>query len=151
MDNNEYFMSIAILEAKKAFKKDETPIGAVIVKDGVIISKAHNLRETKNNALYHAEILAIDKACKKLGSWRLVDCDIYVTLEPCLMCAGAIMQARVKNVFFGASDPKGGAFGSSINLNEIKTINHHPNITSGILKEECSQLLKDFFKKKREK
>lgn len=151
MDNNEYFMSKAILEAKKAFKKDEAPIGAVIVKDGVIISKAHNLRETKNNALYHAEILAIDKACKKLGSWRLVDCDLYVTLEPCLMCAGAIMQARVKNVFFGASDPKGGAFGSSINLNEIKTINHHPNITCGILKDECSQLLKDFFKKKREK
>lgn len=150
MDNHEYFMSLALKEAKLAYKKDETPIGAVIVKDGKVIAKAHNLRETKNNALYHAEILAINKACKKLGSWRLIDCDLYVTLEPCLMCAGAIIQSRIKNVYYGASDPKGGAFGSSINLNEITTINHHPNINSGILKEECGQILKDFFKKKRE-
>lgn len=139
-------MSAALREAEKAYKLGETPIGAVIVKDGIIIARAHNLRETKKNALYHAEILAIDAACKSLGGWRLHQCDLYVTLEPCIMCSGAIVQARIKNLFYGADDPKGGAVKSIAQIPSMDKLCHHPNIKGGIMAEECSQILKDFFK-----
>jgi len=144
-------MRVALKEATKAEKIDEVPVGAIIVKDGKIISRAYNQRETTNNPLGHAELLAIKKASKKLSSWRLEDCDIYVTLEPCIMCAGAIIQSRIKNVYFGAYDLKGGAFGTSINVLEASNINHHPNIKGGILLEDCSSKISNYFKKKRMK
>ena len=143
------FMEAALIEAKKAFDKGETPVGAVIVKDGKIISRAHNMRETKKNALMHAEITAIDKACKKLGGWRLCDCDIYVSLEPCPMCAGAIIQSRIDNVFFGAYDKKAGAFGSVCDLSGL--LAHKVNAKGGILEEKSSAILKLFFEKLRKK
>lgn len=145
----EKFMEKALNEAKKAYAKNETPIGAVIVKDGKVIARAHNLRETKKNALCHAEILAINKACKKLGGWRLFECDMYVTLEPCLMCAGAIVQSRIRNLYFGAYDPKGGAVGSLIDIPALDGVTQRVNTVGGILEEECSKLLKDFFKELR--
>ena len=144
-------MKEAIKEAKKAELIDEVPIGCVIVKDDKVIARGHNVRETKKTPLGHAEIIAIDKASKKLGAWRLQDCDIYITLEPCIMCAGAIIQSRIKHVYYGAKDPKGGAIESSINVLEAKNINHHPEITSGILEEECSNVISQYFKRKREK
>lgn len=145
----EKFMKEALKEARKAYIKEEVPIGAVIVKDNKIIARAHNLRETKKQACSHAEILAIEKACKKIGAWRLEDCDMYVTLEPCVMCAGAIINARIKNLYIGAMDEKGGAIGSKINiLTDIK-LNHTVEVETGILKEECSNILKDFFKELR--
>ena len=149
MNKVEKYMLLAIKEAKKAEEIDEVPIGCVIVKDDRVIARGHNVRETSKKAIGHAEIIAINKANKKLGAWRLDECDIYVTLEPCLMCAGAIIQARIKNVYFGASDLKGGAFGSSINILEAKNINHHPNIVKGVLLEECSSIISNYFKKKR--
>ena len=146
---NEKYMKEALKEAKKAYLKKEVPIGAVIVKDGKIIARAHNLRETKKQACAHAEILAIEKACKKLGAWRLENCDLYVTLEPCVMCAGAIINARIKNLYIGAMDEKGGAVGSKINLLKDIKLNHFVEVESGILNEECAQILKDFFKELR--
>jgi len=146
---HENYIKSALNEAKKAYSKGEVPIGAVIVKDGKIISQAHNLREIKRNALYHAEILAIKRACKKLKSWRLIDCDLYVTLEPCPMCAGAIMQARISNVYFGAYDPKGGACGSVMNVLEADKFNHNVNATGGILQDECGAIIKKFFQERR--
>ena len=145
----EIFMKEAIKEAKKAYKKKEVPIGAVIVYRNKIISRGYNLREKKKNALLHAEIIAINKACRKLKSWRLSECDLYVTVEPCSMCAGAILQSRIGRIVYGTEDIKGGALGSSYNLFEQKNINHIPEIESGVLKEECSQIIKDFFKKKK--
>lgn len=145
----EYYMKEALKEAKKAYKKEEVPIGAIIVKDGRIIARAHNLRETKKQACAHAEILAIEKACKKLGAWRLEDCEMYITLEPCVMCAGAIINARIKKIYIGAMDEKGGAVGSKINLMSDIKLNHTVEIETGILKDECSQILKDFFKELR--
>ena len=139
-------MSAALQEAEKAYQLGETPVGAVVVKDGEIISRAHNLRETEKNALYHAEILAIDAACKALGGWRLHECDLYVTLEPCIMCSGAIVQARIKNLYFGASDPKGSAVSSIAQIPSLDKLCHHPNCEGGILAEECSDILKRFFK-----
>ena len=149
MDQVVKFMKEAIKEAKKAELIDEVPIGCVIVKDGKIISRGHNIRETKQNPIGHAEIVAITKASKKLNSWRLDGCDIYITLEPCIMCSGAIIQSRIRHIYFGAFDPKGGALGSSINVLEAENINHHPEITSGVLQEECSSLLTNYFKNKR--
>ena len=149
MTQDEIFMKEALKEAAKARKKDEVPIGAIIVHNNKIIAKGHNLRETKHDALGHAEIIAIRKANKKLKSWRLVDCTIYVTVEPCSMCAGAILQSRIDRIVYGTEDIKGGALGSSYNLFEQKNINQIPEIESGVLKEECSQIIKDFFKKKR--
>lgn len=143
------FMAQAIDEAKKALKKNEVPVGAVIVKNDKIIARAHNLRETENQATYHAEILCIQKACKKLGSWRLDDCDLYVTLEPCPMCAGAIINARIRSVYFGAFDPKGGACGSVVDLFRVGTFNHTPILYAGIMEESCENVLKEFFKKLR--
>ena len=149
MTINEKYMKAAIKEAMKAQDIDEVPIGCVVVKDGKIIARGYNKREKEQDATSHAELKTLQKACKKLKSWRLVGCDIYVTLEPCLMCAGAIIQSRIENVYFGAYDPKGGAFGSSINVLDAKNINHRPNVCGGILEAECSQILKDYFKKKR--
>lgn len=146
----EFFMKEAIKEAKKAYKKNEVPIGAVIVYRNKIISRGYNLREKKNNALMHAEIIAINKACKKLKSWRLTDCDLYVTLEPCPMCAGAIVQSRIKNIFYGATDPKGGCAKSKVQLFEKGLFNHDVNVFGGLLESQCSGILKDFFKKLRD-
>ena len=144
----EFFMKEALKEAKNAYKKDEVPVGVVIVKDGEIIARAYNLREKKQCATAHAEILAIEKASKKLNSWRLIDCDMYVTLEPCTMCMGAIISARIKNLYIGALDPKTGACGSFVNLSELK-YNHTVNIFKGILLEKCKYIIKDFFKELR--
>ncbi|MBP3870906.1 MAG: tRNA adenosine(34) deaminase TadA [Faecalicoccus sp.] len=149
--NEEKWMKEALKQAYKAFEQDEVPIGCVIVKDDKIIARAYNKREMKQSGIAHAEILAIEKACKKLGSWRLDGCDLYVTLEPCPMCAGAIIQSRIRKVVFGASDPKGGCVGSCINLFNVKGFNHYPFYQSGIFQEECSNLLKTFFKRKRNK
>ena len=148
---DEKFMRIALKEAEKASKINETPIGAVIVRNGEIIARGHNKRETKKNALMHAEIIAIDKACKKLGGWRLPNCEIYVTLEPCPMCMGAIIQSRIGNVHFGAYDHKSGCLGSVCDLSSI--LPHKVSYQGGILKTECENILKDFFKelRKREK
>ena len=142
---DEKFMKQALREANKAFAKEEVPVGCVIVKDGKIISRGHNLRETKNSSLGHAEIIAIDKACKKLKNFRLEGCDMYVTLEPCLMCSGAIVQSRIRKVFFGANDPKYGAVESVARAFDIKA-NHTVEYTSGILSDECSDIIKTFFK-----
>jgi len=151
MTTDEKYMSIALKEAHKAEMEDEAPIGAVIVKNNKIIAKAHNNREHKNNPLGHAELLAISKASKKLKSWRLDGCTMYVTLEPCIMCGGAIIQSRIEKIVFGAYDLKGGAFGSSINILEAKNINHHPIVLSGIKEQECSSILSNYFKTKRKK
>lgn len=139
------FMNEAIKEAIKAKKKGEVPIGCVIAVDGKIIARGHNMREKKQNALLHAEIIAIGKACKKLESWRLLDTSIYITLEPCPMCAGAIINSRINNVYFGASDKRFGAVVSVTQLFDMD-FNHKPAYYSGILKEECSLMLSDFFK-----
>lgn len=146
---HEKYMREAIKEAIKAEDIDEVPIGAVIVKDNKIIARAHNLKERDNQATYHAELLAIQKASKKLNTWYLKDCDLYVTLEPCMMCMGASVLSRVRHIYYGTDDPKGGAIESIVHYKEIK-LNHYPEVTPYILKEECSKLLKDFFKKKRE-
>ena len=146
----ELFMKEALKEAYKAYNKKEIPIGCVIVRDNKIISRGHNLREKKKNALLHAEVIAINKACKKLKSWRLDDCDIYITLEPCTMCSGAILQSKIKNTYFGAYDLKTGMAGSRFNVFGIK-FNYEPNVIGGIMEEECSNLIKAFFKELREK
>lgn len=141
-------MNLALKEAKKAYKKLEVPIGAVIVKDGKIIAKAHNLREKKQSSLAHAEILAIKEACEKLESWRLDGAELYVTLEPCAMCAGAITQARIKKVYFGAKDEKNGCVGSIANIfDDIKTT--HKVEYEYIENKECSDILSNFFKELR--
>ena len=145
---NNIFMKEAIKEAKKAFLKNEVPVGAVVVKNGEIISKAHNLCEKNGNPTQHAEILAINKALKKLNTNRLNGCELYVTLEPCPMCAGAIINARLDEVIFGAFDLKGGAVSSKVDLFN-KGFNHKPVVFEGILEKECSMLLTEFFKDKR--
>lgn len=144
MTNNEKYMSLALKEAEKAFNKGEVPVGCVIVKDDVVLAKAHNLRQTKKSALAHAEILAIQKASKKLNSWILEDCVMYVTLEPCAMCAGTIIQSRIKKLVYGANEPKFGACGSVVNLFEYK-FNHQVEVESNVMKEESAKLLKNFF------
>lgn len=144
------FMTEALKLARQSFDEGEVPVGAVIVKNDEIISTGRNRREYGKNALYHAEIEAINEACKKLGGWRLWECDLYVTLEPCPMCAGAIINSRIRNVYFGASDSKAGSFGSIIDFNTLD-YNHKPNIVGGVMQEECSQILTDFFKNLREK
>jgi tRNA(adenine34) deaminase len=148
MDDNERYMRAAYMMAQKAIIKDEVPVGAVIVRGGRIISRAYNLRETKKDPLAHAEILAIRKAAAKLHGWRLEGCTLYVTLEPCPMCAGAIINSRMDEVVFGAYDPKAGALGTLYDLAEGK-LNHKPKVTGGVLKEECAKLLKEYFTQKR--
>lgn len=139
-------MKEALKEAKKALDIEEVPVGAVIVKDGKIIAKAHNVKETKKDSTCHAEILAIQKACKKLDSWRLIDCEMYVTLEPCPMCTGALINSRIKKLYIGTLDEKTGACGSVLNLLEDYKFNHKIEVEKYILKEESESLLKDFFK-----
>ncbi|MBP3285003.1 MAG: tRNA adenosine(34) deaminase TadA [Clostridia bacterium] len=145
----EFFMKEALKEAQKAYCRKEVPIGAVVVYKNKIIGRGYNLREKKKSALMHAEIVAISKACKKLKSWRLEDCELYVTLEPCPMCAGAIIQSRIKKVFFGAFDAKAGCAGSTFDLFEKGKFNHDVEVTGGVLQEDCAALLKTFFKELR--
>ena len=142
-------MEIAIAEAIKAESIDEVPIGAIAVTNNQVIAKAHNIREATNNPLGHAEILLINKLTKKKHDWRFEDVTIYVTCEPCIMCTGAMLQARIPKLVFGCFDPKAGACGSVYNLTNNPKLNHQIQVTSGILKNECSKLLKDFFKKLR--
>ena len=145
MNINEKFMKSALKEAEKAFDKEEIPVGCVIVKDGKVISRAHNCKETSKNACGHAEILAIQKACKKLNSWRLLDCEMYVTLEPCPMCAGALINSRISKVYIGTDDEKTGACGSKLNLLQDYKFNHNVQAEKYILKEECSRSIKRIF------
>lgn len=149
-NEKEKYMRSALRLAKKAESLDEVPVGAVIVKDGKILAKGWNRRQTKQNPLEHAEVMAIQCACRKLKSWRLEGCDLYVTLEPCPMCSGAIIQSRIEHVYFGAFDPKGGAVASVVSLFDLPQWNHHPMWEGGILEDECSMILKQFFKRKRE-
>lgn len=145
MEYKEKFMKEALKEAKKAYDKLEVPVGAVIVKDNKIIARAYNQKETKYDTTKHAEILAIQKASKKLKSWRLNDCDLYVTLEPCTMCAGAIINARIRKVYFGTVDEKTGAVGSKLNLFKDYTFNHKVDYENNILNDKCRNILSDFF------
>ncbi len=151
MERDIYFMQLAIEEAKKAEAIQEVPIGAVIVLDGEVISVAHNLRETEQRSIAHAELLAIDEACKKLGTWRLEDATLYVTVEPCPMCAGGIVLSRIKRVVYGASDPKGGCAGTLMNLLTDERFNHQCEVVPGVLEEECGTLLTIFFRELRKK
>ncbi len=145
------FMRLALKEAEKAAKADEVPVGAVIVKNGEIIAKAHNLKERRNCALFHAETVAISKAAKKLNNWWLEDCELYVTLEPCPMCAGAVINSRLKRVVFGAFDSKAGCLGSVFNLTEKGKFNHDVEVKGGVMSEECAAVLSEFFRNKRKK
>lgn len=145
VSQDEFYMNEAIIEAKKAAEAGEVPIGAIIVLNGDIIARAHNLRETEQSSIAHAEVLAINDACKKLGTWRLEEAELYVTLEPCPMCAGAIMLSRIKRVVYGAVDPKGGCAGTFMNLLQDERFNHQSEVVTGILKEECGSLLSEFF------
>lgn len=149
MNDSNRFMKEALKQANKAYDKGEVPIGAIVVKDGKIISRAYNKRETEMKATSHAEIIAIEKACKKLNNWRLNDCDLYVTLEPCPMCAGAILNSRIKNLYFGAYDKKSGAIVSNLNMLDYEFCNHRTNYESEIMKIECEKIIKDFFKELR--
>jgi len=149
--NDEIYMAEAIIEAKKAEQLNEVPIGAVIVHDDKIIARAHNLRETNQSAIAHAELLAIEKACEVLGTWRLEDATLYVTLEPCPMCSGAIIMSRITKVVYGASDPKGGCAGTFMNLLTDERFNHQSEVVSGVLDKECGELLSNFFRGIREK
>lgn len=148
--NDEFFMDQAIELAKEAAKEGEVPVGAVVVIDGRIVGRGRNRRETDKNALAHAEIEAINEACKMLGGWRLWQCDMYVTLEPCPMCTGAIINSRIKRLVYGASDSKAGSCGSVVNLFSLP-YNHKPEVISGLKQEECAALLSDFFKRLRKK
>ncbi len=148
-ETDERFMRLAIELAKQAESIDEVPVGALIVRDGEIIAEAYNTRESTKCATHHAEILAIERACAALGGWRLPDTTLYVTMEPCAMCAGAIVNARVTRVVYGAPDLRFGAFGSLIDLAKIP-LNHTPEVTGGVLGDECVSILKGYFKKKRE-
>jgi tRNA(adenine34) deaminase len=149
--NDEKYMRLAIDEALKAKDKLEVPIGAVIVQNDEVVASAYNLRETEQRSVAHAELLAIDEACKKLRTWRLEDATLYVTLEPCPMCAGAIVLSRVKRVVFGAYDPKGGCAGTLLNLLEFEKFNHQAQVVGGVLEEECGSLLTTFFRELRQR
>ena len=150
MTEQEKYMKAALRLAQKAAEEGEVPVGAVVVCEGRIVGRGRNRRETKKNALHHAEIEAIGKACKKLGGWRLHQCDLYVTLEPCPMCAGAIINARIKTVYYGAPDPKAGSCGSLINLFELP-YNHQPALVPGIMEDECAAVLRSFFRALRQR
>ncbi|MBM7650500.1 tRNA(adenine34) deaminase [Bacillus ectoiniformans] len=147
--NDEYYMNLALEEAIKAKEIGEVPIGAVIVLNGEVIASAYNLRETTQNAVTHAELLAIQEACQKLGTWRLEGAELYVTLEPCPMCSGAIILSRVGRVIYGAKDPKAGCAGTLMNLLEDERFNHQCEVCSGVLEQECGQVLSHFFKQLR--
>ncbi|MGN0347921.1 MAG: tRNA adenosine(34) deaminase TadA [Roseburia sp.] len=151
MTQDEKYMRAAIREAGKAYLRNEVPIGCVIVQNERIIARGYNRRNTEGSALAHAELTAIRKACKKTGDWRLEDCTMYVTLEPCQMCAGAIVQSRMERVVIGTMNPKAGCAGSVLNLLQIQEFNHQVNITRGVLEQECASMLSDFFRELREK
>lgn len=150
MTEQEKYMKAALRLARKAAEEGEVPVGAVVVCDGQIVGRGRNRREGKKNALHHAEIEAIGKACKKLGGWRLHKCDLYVTLEPCPMCAGAIINARIKTVYYGAPDPKAGSCGTLVNLFALP-YNHKPAVVAGVLEDECADVLRAFFRVLRER
>ncbi|WP_336776753.1 MULTISPECIES: tRNA adenosine(34) deaminase TadA [unclassified Paenibacillus] len=145
------WMQLAIEEAKKAEQIGEVPIGAILVKNGEVVGRGYNLRETNHDPTAHAEMVAIREACERLGAWRLLDCTLYVTLEPCPMCAGAIVQSRVKRVVYGTGDPKAGCAGTLMNLLQEPRFNHETELTSGILQPECAELLTNFFRNLRNK
>lgn len=151
MSEDEKYMYLAIAEAKKAEQIDEVPIGAIIVYEGEVIATGYNKRETSQQSLSHAELIAIERANEQVGSWRLEDCTLYVTLEPCPMCAGALVQSRMKRVVYGAKDPKAGCVGTLMNLVTEERFNHQVEWMSGVLEEECSQLLTIFFRQLRKK
>lgn len=144
------YMKAALKLAQKAADEGEVPVGAVVVCDGKIVGRGRNRRETKKSAIHHAEIEAIEKACKKLGGWRLHKCDLYVTLEPCPMCTGAIINARIKTLYYGAKDEKAGSCGTLVNLFDLP-YNHKSEVISGVMEEECANILKKFFKDLRER
>jgi len=146
---DEHFMREALRQAAKAYEADEVPVGAVVVRAGKIIARAHNQVELLKDATAHAEMLALTQAEAAVGDWRLTDCDLYVTKEPCAMCAGALVHVRVRRVIFGCTDPGAGAAGSVINLLQLPSLNHQCDITSGVLQNECSVILQDFFRKRR--
>lgn len=149
MNRDEKYMKEAIKQAKKAYAVNEVPIGCVIVYEDKIIGRGYNRRTTEKNPLAHAELIAIKKASKKMGDWRLEDCTMYVTLEPCQMCSGAIIQARMKRVVIGCMNPKAGCAGSVLNLLQISEFNHQAELETGVLEEECSRMMKNFFKELR--
>ena len=151
LTREEKYMKEAIKQAKKAYALNEVPIGCVIVYEDKIIGRGYNRRVTDKNTLSHAELNAIKKASKKLGDWRLDDCEMYITLEPCQMCAGAIVQSRIKKVYAGCMNPKAGCAGSILNLLDVPQFNHQVELTKGVLEEECSQMMKDFFRAMRKK
>jgi tRNA(adenine34) deaminase len=147
--NDEHFMREALRLAEKAARHDEVPIGAIIVRNGKIIARAYNQVELLKDATAHAEMLALTQAEAAVGDWRLTDCDLYVTKEPCPMCAGALVHTRIKRLIFGCTDPTAGAAGSVINLLQMPTLNHRSDIASGVLQDECAAILQDFFRKRR--
>ena len=147
---DDYFMREALRLANKAVEADEVPVGAVIVRAGKIIARAHNQVELLKDATAHAEMLALTQAEAAVGDWRLLDCDLYVTKEPCAMCAGAIVHTRINRVIFGCADPVAGAVGSVMNLLQMPTLNHRCNIAAGVLENECAAILKDFFRERRD-
>ena len=148
--SDEYFMREALRQAQKAYAADEVPVGAVIVGGGKIIARAHNQVELLKDATAHAEMLALTQAEAAVGDWRLTDCELYVTKEPCAMCAGALVHTRIRRVIFGCTDPSAGAVGSMMNLLQIPAFNHQCEITSGVLQNECGAILQDFFRKRRD-
>jgi tRNA(adenine34) deaminase len=147
--DDENFMREALRQAKKAYDADEVPVGAVVVREGKIIGRAYNQVELLKDATAHAEMLALTQAEAAVGDWRLIDCDLYVTKEPCPMCAGALVHVRIRRVVFGCADPRAGAAGSVLNLLRLPSLNHQCKITAGILQDECAEILQDFFRKKR--
>ncbi len=148
---NDKYMRIAYKEALKAFEEDEVPVGCVIVKEDRVIAKAHNQKEKKNCAVSHAEIECIRKAAKKTGNWNLKGCVMYVTLEPCMMCTGALINSRIDRIVYACRDPKGGALVSNVRIKEIGGLNHYPLYEEGPMEKECAELLKEFFRNKRQK
>jgi len=146
---DEYFMREALRQAQKAYAADEVPVGVVIVRDGKILARAHNQVELLRDATAHAEMLALTEAEAAVGDWRLIDCDLYVTKEPCAMCAGGLVHTRIRRVIFGCADPAAGAAGSMINLLQMPGLNHRCEITTGVLQKECAAILQDFFRKHR--
>lgn len=147
--NDTYYMGLALEEAKKAYAIGEVPIGAVVVKDGEVIAAAHNLRETGHDATAHAEVIAIRKACEKIGHWRLTGATLYVTIEPCPMCAGALVMSRMTRLVYGAADYKAGAVESLFNITNHSGLNHRMEVTAGVREEECRTLMKEFFRERR--
>jgi tRNA(adenine34) deaminase len=146
---DEYFMREALRQAQKAYAAKEVPVGAVVAREGKIIGRAHNHVELLKDATAHAEMLALTQAEAAVGNWRLTDCDLYVTKEPCAMCAGAVVHTRIRRVIFGCADPSAGAAGSVMNLLEMQSLNHRCQITSGVLQKECAAILQEFFRKRR--